>query len=117
MIKIKKKSLFCEVDCSPCDHHIQHPVKHRVGLHPESYNSICPELSCRLLEFLDELLPDVPGELAKPLDLAAHEALEAAADVAEGVPALYLAGHDQALVLLGHSPTRGVGGVHLHCVT
>ena len=86
------------------------------GVSPQTNDSVGSNVGRLLLQLPDQLVPDVAGQLGQALDLSSYQALEAGPDIAEHVPALDLAGNDQALVLHGLVHTRLIGGVDLHCL-
>jgi len=105
----------CEEYRSTNTHHIKNPFKYRVCLHSETNNCIGTKSSSFLLEFIQQFISDVAGQLGEALDLTSNQTLEARTDVTEHVPALDLAGHHQPLVLDGGGHAGLIGSVHLNC--
>ena len=62
----------------------------------------------------EQLILHVTRQLGQALDFSPDETLEAGANVTEHVPALDLAGQDEALVLQALAHAGLSGGVHLH---
>ena len=80
------------------------------GVSPQTNHGVCSNVSRLLLQFPEQFIPHVTRQLGQALDFSPDETLEAGANVTEHVPALDLAGQDEALVLqaLAHAGLIGV---------
>ena len=84
------------------------------GVSPQTNHGVCSNVSRLLLQFPEQFIPHVTRQLGQALDFSPDETLEAGANVTEHVPALDLAGQDEALVLQALAHAGLSGGVHLH---